>query len=174
MSSLGKRPAGFVDLTGSDDENPRRKHARSSQPSSQSTQPPPNQSLSQRDQWSAVDNEGDEIIDMSQDVDEGLGWTSVGAIDAKIVGVRYYNGYATPGEQVMVKREPGNPYDSNAIRINNVRGTQIGHLPRQIAGKLAPYMVRQHSRFSNYANVLNVGFENFSRRRYTFRREGIL
>lgn len=41
----------------------------------------------------------------------------------------------------MVKREPGNPYDLNAIRVNNVQGTQIGHLPRVLAGKLAPYLV---------------------------------
>lgn len=40
----------------------------------------------------------------------------------------------------MVRREPGNPYDSNAIRINNVHSTQIGHIPRTLASKLAPYM----------------------------------
>jgi len=82
------------------------------------------------------------VIDLSQDADEGLGWVCVGAINAKIVGVRHYSGYATVNEQVLVKREPGNPYDSNAIRINNVHGTQIGHLPRELASKLAPYMVR--------------------------------
>ncbi len=64
----------------------------------------------------------------------------MGAIDGKIVGIRYYDGYATIGEQVMVKREPQNPYDSNAIRVNNVHGVQIGHLPRNLAAKLAPYM----------------------------------
>jgi len=47
-------------------------------------------------------------------------------------------------EQVIVKREPGNPYDSNAIRINNVQGDQIGHIPKTLAVKLAPYMVRTH------------------------------
>lgn len=41
----------------------------------------------------------------------------------------------------MIKREPGNPYDSNAIRVNNVQGTQIGHLPKTLAAKLAPYLV---------------------------------
>ncbi|OWP00005.1 hypothetical protein B2J93_1593 [Marssonina coronariae] len=33
------------------------------------------------------------------------------------------------GSSVMITREPGNPYDSNAIRINNVHGTRTGHLP---------------------------------------------
>ena len=32
-------------------------------------------------------------------------------------------------------------YDHNAIRVDNVRREQIGHIPRQIAAKLARYMV---------------------------------
>jgi len=136
-----KRAGIWIDLTG-DDENPPQKQTRVNQAGS--SQPRPSQSLnssSQRDRdvW-LESNEGNQIIDLSQDVDEGFGWTCVGAIDGKIVGIRYYDGYATVGEQVMVKREPGNPYDSNAIRINNVHGTQIGHLPRNLAAKLAPYV----------------------------------
>ena len=147
MASLGKRSSDWIDLTNSDDENPRQpKAARVNQSTSRarSSQPVPSQSLSQssrpgRDAW--VD-EGNEIVFLSQDVDEGFGWTCLGAIDGMIVGIRYYSGMATRGEQVMIKREPGNPYDSNAIRINNVQGTQIGHLPRTLAAKLAPYLVR--------------------------------
>jgi SWI/SNF-related matrix-associated actin-dependent regulator of chromatin subfamily A3 len=143
MSSFGKRSATWIDLTGSDDENsaPQHKQARvSTSQSASATQPRPSQSLNARDTWGEVDEE-DEILDLSQDADEGNGSVCVGAIDGKIVGIRYYDGYATMGEQVMIKREPGNPYDSNAIRINNVQGTQIGHLPRNLAAKLAPYMV---------------------------------
>lgn len=36
-------------------------------------------------------------------------------------------------------------YDRNAIRIDNVQGTQIGHIPRKLAAKLAPYMVMSSS-----------------------------
>jgi SWI/SNF-related matrix-associated actin-dependent regulator of chromatin subfamily A3 len=32
-------------------------------------------------------------------------------------------------------------YDSNAIRVDNVLGRQIGHIPRAVAEKLAPYLV---------------------------------
>jgi hypothetical protein len=32
-------------------------------------------------------------------------------------------------------------YDPNAIRVDNVLGSQIGHIPRTVAAKLAPYMV---------------------------------
>ncbi|KAG0653087.1 Sucrose nonfermenting 2 3 [Hyphodiscus hymeniophilus] len=136
-----KRSSSWIDLTG-DDENPPQKHTRVNQLSS--SQPRPSQSLVSASQleriaW-AEDDAGEDIIDLSQDADEGFGWLCVGAIDGKIVGIRYYDGYATVGEQVMVKREPGNPYDSNAIRINNVHGTQIGHLPRNLAAKLSPYM----------------------------------
>ena len=40
----------------------------------------------------------------------------------------------------MVRRQPSNPYDSNAIAIENVQNVQIGHIPRLLASKLAKYM----------------------------------
>lgn len=42
---------------------------------------------------------------------------------------------------MILKREPSNPYDRNAIRVDNVMGHQIGHIPRNVAQKLAKYMV---------------------------------
>jgi hypothetical protein len=39
-----------------------------------------------------------------------------------------------------VRREPTNNYDNNAIRIDNVVREQIGHISRQVAAKLAPFM----------------------------------
>lgn len=69
--------------------------------------------------------------------------TPLGSIHSKIVGVRYYDGYASTGERVIPRREPGNPYDRNAIKVLNVMGTQIGHLPREMAAKLAKYMVKR-------------------------------
>ncbi|EON61802.1 hypothetical protein W97_01019 [Coniosporium apollinis CBS 100218] len=41
---------------------------------------------------------------------------------------------------VILNREPNNPYDGNAIQVQNVRREQIGHIPRQVAAKLAKYM----------------------------------
>lgn len=61
-------------------------------------------------------------------------------MDIKIVGVRYYNGVVNPGEKVLLRREPSNQYDRNAIRVDNVMRNQIGHVPRNLASKLAPYM----------------------------------
>ena len=100
----------------------------------------------QRDLWLDEANEldADEVIMMSQDADGNAGETYelYGTILNKIVGIRYYNGYATNGEHVLVRREPSNQYDSNAIRVDNVQRDQIGHIPRTVASKLAPYMDR--------------------------------
>jgi SWI/SNF-related matrix-associated actin-dependent regulator of chromatin subfamily A3 len=65
---------------------------------------------------------------------------SIGTLMTKVVGVQYYSGFATIGEMVLLRREPSNHYDRNAIRALNVRQDQIGHLPRKVAAKLAPYM----------------------------------
>lgn len=141
MPSLGKRTI----RDGEENPSPAAKHQRTTvnQGSGSGSQPQASQSLNVRNQWSAADEE-EEVIDLTQDVDEGFGWLCLGAIDGKVVGIRYYNGFATMGEQVMIRREPGNPYDSNAIRINNVQGDQIGHLPKNLAAKLAPYLVSSH------------------------------
>jgi len=40
----------------------------------------------------------------------------------------------------MVRREPGNSYDHNDIRIDNVRRQRIGHLGRDMAARLAALM----------------------------------
>ena len=183
MASSGKRNLdAVVDLTGSDDEQARRKISRSTSsrgglnqhqsphrynatssqtyPSSGSygdtyatglssqSQPAPSISggfsQSQRDSWleEAEELDADEVIMMSQDADGNVGETFVlyGTLLNKIVGIQYYNGYATIGEHVMVRREPANPYDRNAIRVDNVRREQIGHIPRKVAAKLAPYI----------------------------------
>ncbi|KAK2763465.1 snf2 family helicase [Colletotrichum kahawae] len=84
------------------------------------------------------DNDAD-LIDLTQAPD-GPARELYGNLDTKIVGVRYYNGYASQGEVVVCLREPSNQYDSNAIRVCNVMGIQIGHIPRKVAEKLAPYV----------------------------------
>ncbi|KAK4580025.1 hypothetical protein LTR86_000227 [Recurvomyces mirabilis] len=65
-----------------------------------------------------------------------------GDLPTKIVGVQYYRGLASPGEYVLLLREPSNPYDANAIRVDNIAHQQIGHIPKRIAEKLAKYLDR--------------------------------
>ncbi|KAF7536696.1 hypothetical protein G7054_g4308 [Neopestalotiopsis clavispora] len=88
----------------------------------------------------AIDDDEALLIDDRAPYDEGPSYDLYGTHDAKIVGVRYYNGVVTPHELVVLHREPHNQYDPNAIRVNNVMGQQIGHLPRNLVAKLAPYI----------------------------------
>ena len=60
--------------------------------------------------------------------------------DYLIVGIRYYQGVAHPGEYVDLVREPLNPYDSNAIRVDNVHHEKIGHIKGTQCRLLAPLM----------------------------------
>nr|OQO26347.1 hypothetical protein B0A51_06434 [Rachicladosporium sp. CCFEE 5018] len=160
-TSDGKRKRVDVDLT--DDDHAAR-HARPSPAPPTSCRAPINRTSSynavarsndlsgsthshaERTAWLAAPDEDEE------DVDEILGSTQdntgegtdqlqhYGDVETKIVGCQYYRGFASPGEVILIRREPGNPYDSNAIRIDNVGQTQIGHIPRRMAEKLAQYI----------------------------------
>lgn len=43
----------------------------------------------------------------------------------------------SPGEQIVLRREPNNPYDHNAISVEKMNGEQIGHVNRQLAAAIA-------------------------------------
>jgi SWI/SNF-related matrix-associated actin-dependent regulator of chromatin subfamily A3 len=47
---------------------------------------------------------------------------------------------AHPGEYVKLIREPTNPYDSNAIRVDNIRNEKVGHIKATTAMTLAKVM----------------------------------
>ncbi|KAJ5197302.1 hypothetical protein N7449_007781 [Penicillium cf. viridicatum] len=101
--------------------------------------------LNQLSQVVGADEEDEEALDViqgSQEVDETSLTTSIlyGIVSTKIVGVRHYRGRANPGERVIINRDPNNQYDRNAIRVDNVMGAQVGHIPRQMAAKLASYI----------------------------------
>ncbi|EME89499.1 uncharacterized protein MYCFIDRAFT_49082 [Pseudocercospora fijiensis CIRAD86] len=101
---------------------------------------PNTHSQAERNSWLA-DEDANEVIASTQFATNGSDeYQHYGDISTKVVGVRYYSGYANPGEHILIRREPGNQYDSNAIRIDNVAGTQIGHIPRGVAAKLARYI----------------------------------
>lgn len=59
---------------------------------------------------------------------------------SKIVGIKYYNGVAHPGEYVKLVREPNNLYDKNAIRVDNIRNEKVGHIKATTATTLAKVM----------------------------------
>ena len=106
----------------------------------------PARNRDERDNWFASTQEMDadmrREITLTQDNDDDVydSYELYGVLDTKVVGCRYYDGRATVGEYVTVRREPSNQYDSNAIRIDNCIRQQIGHIPRQVAAKLASLM----------------------------------
>ncbi|KAH8153049.1 uncharacterized protein LAJ45_02636 [Morchella importuna] len=75
-----------------------------------------------------------------QEVDDEM--EQFGVTDIEIVATRYYNGIATLGEQVILKREPNNAFDRNAIQVENVSGATIGYIPSWFAVQLAPLIDR--------------------------------
>lgn len=87
-----------------DDETPSTSHPppKRTRPSTTTT--------TQRDDDYDDDAGAHDVIDLSQDSNNEYGedWEHYGHIDGKVVGVRYYSGIATVGEQVLLKREPGN------------------------------------------------------------------
>mmetsp|Transcript_21448 Transcript_21448/g.46616 ORF Transcript_21448/g.46616 Transcript_21448/m.46616 type:complete len:533 (+) Transcript_21448:120-1718(+) len=83
---------------------------------------------------------------MGADVEEmDLPDVLVGRGEYRVVGIRYYTGVARPGEFVTLVREPRNPYDRNAIRVDNLRGEKVGHVKGTTAQTLAPIMDRSAS-----------------------------
>ncbi|KAK2767149.1 hypothetical protein FQN53_006577 [Emmonsiellopsis sp. PD_33] len=141
----GKRKVDVIDLT-SDTNSGAHKSARPNYAAfaSQRSGIEDSISFSQSASTQQEDDERDaaELVDALQAADEDAfsSFSLYGILASKVVGLRYYTGRATVGEYVVVRREPTNRYDPNAIRIDNVMGAQIGHLPRTLACKLAPYM----------------------------------
>ncbi|ROW09848.1 hypothetical protein VMCG_02613 [Cytospora schulzeri] len=160
-----KRPREVIDLTSDDSPLPRTKNPRTTASSSQSSHYPgyarptqssqasshthgysqpsssqaPGQRFTSQQRNNSVGDEDSEVLDSTQ-ADDGPALELYGTHDNKIVGCRYYNGIVSPGEVVVLRREPTNQYDSNAVRVDNVMGTQVGHLPRKLVEKLVPYI----------------------------------
>ena len=68
-------------------------------------------------------------------------------VQAAVVGVTYDGRQAVvarmrPGDAVTLRRDPANPYDGNAVRVENAAGEQAGFLDRHLAARLAPRLDR--------------------------------
>lgn len=159
--SYGKRGAAVVDLT--EDEhspaNQARPLKRAAHNSTDASQTPRGSELyssdsfdnplnasvvhseAERTEWLQDDTDINETVASSQDDAHGTGELQLyGVLSGKVVGVRFYRGVATPGERVLIRREPRNPYDKNAVRIDNIEMQQLGHLPRKVVEKLSKYI----------------------------------
>lgn len=61
----------------------------------------------------------------------------------KVAGVTYDNRQTavsalTPGDGLVLTREPGNPHDPHAIAVSTAAGAQVGYLSARLAARLAP------------------------------------
>ncbi|KAL1860404.1 hypothetical protein VTK73DRAFT_7359 [Phialemonium thermophilum] len=149
MAGSRKRSREVVDLTQIDDfdDDPSPYFAKAPRYSTSSAPRPPARPV-ERPSGSSQPRSAPLLHHTYQDPDaleltqseEGPARELYGSFETKVVGIRYYNGYATAGELVICRREPHNPYDSNAIQVSNVLGIQVGHIPRNVASKLAPYL----------------------------------
>jgi SWI/SNF-related matrix-associated actin-dependent regulator of chromatin subfamily A3 len=81
--------------------------------------PPQQHSQAERDAWlQEEDNDIFENVASSQAPPVSHEqYQKYGSLDTKCVGVRFYTGFATIGERITIKREPTNPYDSNASQL---------------------------------------------------------
>lgn len=78
-------------------------------PSSASFLPPSSAAVKVDDDYDDEGHQGDELAPGSQYQDDrSSSYTHIGTLQTKIVGCRFYNGYAAPGEYVLVMREPKN------------------------------------------------------------------
>ncbi len=65
-------------------------------------------------------------------------------IYTRVVGVTYNGRQAaiarlSIGEELLLKREPDNQFDHNAILVENLDSQQIGYLDRRLAATIAPF-----------------------------------
>ncbi|PSR78515.1 RAD5-like protein [Coniella lustricola] len=144
-----KRRREVIDLTGDDAvAAPKAKNSRSRAPASRHIASSSNPRLAQSSQAAVIDSaaaRGSFYDDETDPIgatqsDDGPAYQLYGKLDNKIVGCRYYTGLVTAGEIVVLRREPRNQYDKNAVRVDNVLGTQVGHLPAKLVDKLAAHV----------------------------------
>ena len=83
-------------------------------------------SKAERDSWQGKDAKPIMNDAEDQDENEEIANIFIGGTEMKIVGIQYYQGVINVGELTKMKREPQNPYDSNAIRVDNMNDIQVG------------------------------------------------
>ncbi|XP_068960819.1 helicase-like transcription factor isoform X2 [Petaurus breviceps papuanus] len=89
--------------------------------------------------------------------DEDLDSVLFGTLRGQVVGLRYYTGVVNNNEMVALQREPNNPYDKNAVKVNNVNGNQVGHIKKELAAPLAYIM---DNRLAQVEGVVHYGASN--------------
>jgi hypothetical protein len=66
-------------------------------------------------------------------------------LTTKVAGVTYDNRALVVerlvvGERLLLRRDPTNRYDKNAVAVMTLSGAQAGFIPKELAARLAPVM----------------------------------
>lgn len=106
-----KRAHDLIDLTGDDESETRQKRPAPNGHHNQQQHSPGQGGTSvygsSSSQAAPSSTAEPDYLDLTQD-DDGPPLELYGTFDGKIVGVRYYRGYASAGENVLCRREPNN------------------------------------------------------------------
>ena len=92
--------------------------------------------------WQAPQQHMDEELAVEDELEEDASDVCFGALSLTVVGLQHYSGIVSRKEQLALVREPRNPYDKNAIRVDNQSHEQVGHISRTQAAVLAPLLDR--------------------------------
>lgn len=84
----------------------------------------------------------------------------------KVVGVTFENRQEVAaglrdGEEVFLEREENNPYDSNAVKIVNSSGVQVGYLNARLARHFAPLLDRGDQYLASVSQVTGGTDKNY-------------
>ncbi|XP_057277832.1 helicase-like transcription factor isoform X1 [Pezoporus wallicus] len=101
--------------------------------------------------------EGFSVSDTSGTEEDTDSAVLYGTLRGSVVGLRYYTGIVNNNEMVALQREPNNPYDKNAVKVNNVNGDQVGHIKKELAAALAGIM---DNRLALIEGVVPYGAKN--------------
>ncbi|XP_030910801.1 helicase-like transcription factor [Melopsittacus undulatus] len=96
--------------------------------------------FSSSDFSTSLELEGFSVSDTSGTEEDTDSAVLYGTLRGSVVGLRYYTGIVNNNEMVALQREPNNPYDKNAVKVNNVNGDQVGHIKKELAAALAGIM----------------------------------
>ena len=89
-----------------------------------------------------INQEGGDLIGFLHNAGDGISVPmpferDIFLFDTFVAGTTYIEGidelepYIQEGDKLTFIREPGNPYDENAIRIQNRDGVKLGYVPKK-------------------------------------------
>jgi len=86
-----------------------------------------------------------------------------GVIRSKIYGISKHQEVIDDlreGDQLVLKREPNNSYDSNAIQIQSKNGKQLGYVKTELAAELAEELDAQKEIQCKVLMITGQGYKN--------------